>query len=109
VPYEYEVEPFVKVGADAVITPQHVIANAIISIFMKDNQLPPSIIFNNGHIFEHMVQPHDSYDNRKVKDILLEGQQIAFIRQPDDVKYRAPSKDLRIRHKDRILVIVNND
>ncbi|MHA2254342.1 MAG: NAD-binding protein [Candidatus Kariarchaeaceae archaeon] len=109
VPYEYEVEPFVKVGADAVITPQHVIANAIISIFMKDNQLPPSIIFNNGHIFEHIVQPHDKYVNRKVKDILLEGQQIAFIRQPDDAKYRAPDKDLRIRHNDRILVIVNDD
>ncbi len=108
-PYEYEVSPFIKVGADAVITSQQVISNAIISIFMKENQLPPSIIFSNGHIFEHLVVKNDHYENKKIKDISIDGHQIMYIKPHNEDKFRVPQKMEKINHQDRILVVISHD
>jgi Trk K+ transport system NAD-binding subunit len=107
VPYEYEVEPFIKVGADAAITPQQVISEAILSIFMKDNQLPPSIIFKNGHIFEYQVEKDDQYDNMRIKAISNEKKQIMFIKTHADDKFRPPKISEKLHVGNRILVVIS--
>lgn len=69
VPYEFDIEAFVKVGADAVIAPQLIIANAIVSTFTQDNQIPPSHIFTNGHLFEYMIEEKDDLVGQTVKKL----------------------------------------
>ena len=55
VPYEYDIEPLVQIGAELVLTPQRIISDAMISSFLKENHLSPSFMFTDGHIYEHLV------------------------------------------------------
>ena len=108
VPYEFDIEPFVKVGADAVITPQLIISNAMISTFMQDNQLPPSIIFTNGHLFEYVVESRDRLWRKKVAKLETEGFYILYIMKSGKIHFETASASDYLQTGDRLLVWVNH-
>ncbi|MHA2501988.1 MAG: NAD-binding protein [Candidatus Kariarchaeaceae archaeon] len=108
VPYEYDIDPLMKVGADAVYTPQQIISSAMFSIFLKENHLSPSIVFTNGHLYEHFVTPDDSYDGRTIEEIQKVNFIVLYTRTPDTEWYITMEDDYVVSPDDRLLIFVKN-
>ncbi|MDH5404770.1 MAG: potassium channel family protein, partial [Candidatus Heimdallarchaeota archaeon] len=106
VPYEYDIEPLMRVGSQSVITAQQVISDAMISMFLKDNNLTPSYVFRNTHVYEHLVDIDDFFDGKKISDLGNIGFKILYIKNVDDHDFREPMKNEYIEVNDRLLVYV---
>ncbi|OLS24577.1 MAG: Calcium-gated potassium channel MthK [Candidatus Heimdallarchaeota archaeon LC_2] len=108
VPYEYNIDAFVKVGAEVVLAPQLIIANAIISTYTQDNQIPPSLIFTNGHLFEHFVQDNDPIVGVQIKKLVDKKINIIYIIDPDTQEMVEPDMNYRIQFFDRVMIWVDH-
>ncbi|MCE7737128.1 MAG: hypothetical protein GPJ54_19735 [Candidatus Heimdallarchaeota archaeon] len=104
VPYEFDIEAFVKVGAEAVIAPQLIIANAIISTFTQDNQIPPSHIFTNGHMFEHVVEDKDDLIGNTVKKLQESNISVVYLVDPQNQKMIEPKLTYILQPNDRVIL-----
>ncbi len=105
-PYEVEIEPFVHIGAERVITPQRIIADALLSSFIKTNHLSPSFVFTDAHVFEHLVFAEDRYDERTVEDLLKSNIIILLINKIEEGRFRETVMDDLIRANDRLVIYV---
>lgn len=108
VPYEVEIEPFVEIGANNVITPQQIIADALLSSFIKTNHLTPSFIFTDAHIFEHLVGYDDFYVGKQIKDLAKFGVNIIYINKFREGKFREALLADLIEINDRIVIYIRS-
>lgn len=108
VPYEFDIEPLIKVGADVVYTPQQIISNAMLNIFMRENNLPPSAVFVNGHIYEHLVTQQDFYHNKSIQQLEKDMIFVLFIKDSSSGHFYQPINGKRLEIGDRILVYIRN-
>jgi voltage-gated potassium channel len=104
VPYEFDIEAFVKVGADAVIAPQLIISNAIISTFTQDNQIPPSHIFTNGHLFEYVVEEKDDLVGNTVKKLQDRNLFVVYLIDTKENKMIEPELIYILQPNDRVIL-----
>jgi hypothetical protein len=107
-PYEFDIEPLIKVGAQVVFTPQQIIPNAMITIFLKENNLTPSLVYTNGHIYEHLVTPNDFFDGKRVIDLEEDKFNVMLLRKDSATEFRPTDIADRLKPGDRILVFIKN-
>ena len=104
VPYSYDIEPFVKVGAEVVITPQQVIPKALFSIFLRENQFAPSLVFTNGHLYEEVVVQGDYFNFKKIKNLKNEGLNVLYAKRLGDSQYTIASYNFKTKPGDRLII-----
>ena len=104
VPYEFDIEAFVKVGADAVIAPQLIIANAIISTFTQDNQIPPSHIFTNGHLFEQVIEVKDDLVGNTIKKLQDRNIFVVYLIDLPNQQMFEPALEYILQPNDRVIL-----
>ncbi|MCY3413660.1 MAG: NAD-binding protein [Candidatus Heimdallarchaeota archaeon] len=106
VPYEYEIESLVEIGADAVVTPQRIISEALLTAFTKTNFLAPSQVFTNGHLFEHLVYEEDPFDDKIVQELEEKNIMILYIQKLEEGIFREALRNDVIRANDRLVVYI---
>jgi hypothetical protein len=104
VPYDYDIETINAVGSDLIITPEIMVPQALLSSFFKTNALPPSIIFSNFHIYEHLVFEDDYFVDTTVNALCSEDKIVLFIRKAGELDFRNVSQDDIVEVNDRILI-----
>ncbi len=104
VPYEHDIEPIITLGADNVITPVQIISDAFLSQFFKSLSIPPSYVFSNYHIFEHLVEVNDYFYMKKVEYLIEFGYEVLYIRKSDDEFFREAIMNDRIEENDRLII-----
>ncbi len=104
VPYDYDIETINAVGSDLIITPEIMVPQALLTSFFKTNALPPSIVFANFHIFEHLVFEDDYFVDKAVNVLCSEDKILLFIRKAGELDFRNINPDDIVEVSDRILL-----
>lgn len=104
VPYDYDIETISAVGSDLIITPEIMVPQALLTSFFKTNALPPSIVFSNYHIFEHLVFEDDYFVDTTINALCAEDMIVLFIRKAGELGFRNIIQDDIVEVNDRILL-----
>lgn len=108
VPYEYDIEPHIQIGAEAVVTPQRIISDAMLSSFMQTNHESPSFVFTDGHIYEYLTYENDSFDGKRVSELLQEGISVLYINKARESGFIEALLHDRIEKNDRLVVYIDS-
>ena len=108
VPYEYDIEPLMKVGAEVVFTPQQIMSSAILGIFLKENNLSPSLVYTNGHLYEHLVIEDDFFHKRTAQSLRYDKYNVLFVRKATEEYFYKVNNTYQLESGDRVLIFIKN-
>ena len=108
VPYEYDKLPLMKIGAEIVYSPQEIISHAFLNSFLKENNISPSMVYTNGHVYEHFVLDGDIFDGKHVSQLKKDGFNIIYFKESDQEKFDIVLPDLKVKSGYRLIVHLEN-
>ncbi|NDB30353.1 hypothetical protein EB151_12505, partial [archaeon] len=108
VPYEYDKLPLMKIGAEIVYSPQEIISHAFLNSFLKENNISPSMVYTNGHVYEHFVLDGDIFDGKHVSQLKKDGFNIIYYKESDQEKFEIVLLDHKVKSGYRLIVHLEN-